>query len=155
MSETALIACLKCADVPAAYDPDMPMRRPHPVQWLRYQYTGRLPAEYREWVLHDSTCPTWMLRVVIRGCFHIAPIAAVVGAVLMWLGSSWPLALGALLLGVLVVLRIAVTCASEAVDARLVRHGFPPGHGSTARQQLDEDAARRYREVWRRDEDAV
>ncbi|MBA8822849.1 hypothetical protein FHX42_000178 [Saccharopolyspora lacisalsi] len=127
----------------------MSIKRPHPASWLYYQYAGRLPAAYGEWVLHDGTCRTWMLRVVVRGVLRIAPIAAVLFAVLVYFGGAWPVALGALLLGLLVVLRVTLTGAVESVDARLARHGYPPGHGSAVRNRMDEEAAERYRAVWR------
>ena len=126
--------------------------RPNPLQWLYFQYSGSLPPAYAQWVLHDGTCSTWMLRVIVRGLVQIVPLAVLTGAALVLLGGSWPLVLGSVLLGVLVVARIALTGGAESVDARLVRHGFPPGHGSTVRQQLGEAAAERYRAVWRREE---
>lgn len=44
--------------------------------WLCYQNGGTLPAAYREWVLHDGTCRTWLLRVVLRGLVQFAPVLA-------------------------------------------------------------------------------
>jgi hypothetical protein len=134
------------------YDAVMATRRPNPALWLHYQFVGKLPDEYREWVLHDATCSTWMLRVFVRGLVQVTPIAAIMLVGLGVYGGSWPSAMGAVLLGVLVVGRIVLTSAVDSVDARLMRHGFPPGHGSAIRIRMDEAAAERYRAVWRREE---
>jgi len=104
--------------------------------WLYYQYGGRLPARYREWVLHDGTCRSWFLRVVLRALVQLAPIAAVLVLVLRGLfGGPWVLVLGSILLGVLVYLRIALTIAMDAIDSRLVRYGYPPRTGTRVRQE--------------------
>ncbi|GAA4616414.1 DUF5313 family protein [Saccharopolyspora hordei] len=127
----------------------MSVKRPGPVRWLSYQFGGRLPEQYRDWVLHDATCRTWVLRVVVRGLVQVAPLGIVLFAALGLLGGAWPIAAGALLLGLLVVVRIVLTNSVDSVDARLVRYGFPPGHGSAVRRQRDADAAARYAAVWR------
>ncbi|MEU6270387.1 DUF5313 family protein [Saccharopolyspora shandongensis] len=127
----------------------MSVKRPNPGWWLYYQFGGRLPERYREWVLRDATCKSWVLRVLIRGLLQIAPLGAALFVGFGVLGGSWPIAGGALLLGVLVVARIVLTSAVDNVDARLVRYGYPPGHGSAVRRQRDAEAAERYRAVWR------
>jgi uncharacterized protein DUF5313 len=127
----------------------MSVKRPDPARWLYYQYGGKLPERYREWVLRDATCGTWVLRVLIRGLVQIAPLGAALFAGLGLLGGSWPIAAGALLLGILVVARIVLTSSVDSVDARLVRYGYPPGHASAVRRQRDAAAAERYRAVWR------
>ncbi|WP_017974570.1 DUF5313 family protein [Actinopolyspora halophila] len=111
----------------------MAIDRPGPVRWLYYQYSGRLPEQYRSWVLHDATCRSWMLRVLVRGLVRILPIAALLFFLLGYFGGSWSLAAGSLLLGVLVVVRIALTGSTESVDARTVRHGYSPGYAATVR----------------------
>ncbi|MEV4646631.1 DUF5313 family protein [Saccharopolyspora sp. NPDC049357] len=125
--------------------------RPGPARWVAYQYGGRLPERYRDWVLHDATCRTWVLRVLIRGLLQVAPIGVVLFVGLGVLGGAWPIAAGAVLLGVLVVARIVLTSSVDSVDSRLTRYGFPPGHGSAVRGRRDAEAAERYRAVWRRD----
>ncbi|MEV6877162.1 DUF5313 family protein [Amycolatopsis sp. NPDC051128] len=62
----------------------MPVLRPTPFQWLRYVYGGRLPDAYREWVLHDATAKTWILRFALRIVFEALPwlVAAFVLATL-------------------------------------------------------------------------
>ncbi|MER7084064.1 DUF5313 family protein [Saccharopolyspora kobensis] len=128
----------------------MPVKRPGPARWLYYQFGGRLPERYRDWVLHDATCRTWVLRVLIRGLIQIAPLGALLFVALGVLGGAWPIAAGALLLGLLVVARIVLTNSVDSVNSRLVDYGFPPGHGTAVRRQRDADAAERYEAVWRR-----
>jgi hypothetical protein len=114
----------------------MARARPNPVLWLYYQYGGTLPAKYREWVLHDGTCRTWFLRVVLRGLVQLTPIMALLVIILRGvLGGPWPLVLGSILLGVLVYLRFTLTVSVDSVESRLVRHGYPAGHGTTMRHQ--------------------
>ena len=128
------------------------MLRPGPFRWLRYQYGGTLPDRYRDWVLHDATCRSWVLRVLVRGLLQVAPLAAVLLVGLGTLGGSWPIAAGAVLLGILVVARIVLTSSVDSVDARLAKHGFPPRYGSEVRGRRDAEAAERYRAVWRRED---
>lgn len=129
------------------------MRRPNPLWWLYYQYGGRLPARYRDWVLHDATCRTWLVRVFLRTIVWLTPVFAALLVILVAVGGSWPIALGSILLGVLVALRLTVANAMESVDARLAKYGFPLGHASATRRTRDADkhAAedRQYREQWR------
>jgi hypothetical protein len=109
---------------------------PNPVLWLYYQFGGTLPARYRDWVLHDGTCRTWWLRVVLRGLVQLTPIMAVPVIILRGLlGGPWPLVLGSTLLGVLVYLRFTLTVSVDSINSRLVRYGYPPGYGTTVRQQ--------------------
>jgi len=129
------------------------VRHPNPLLWLFFQYGGRLPDRYRDWVLHDATCRTWLVRVLLRTVVWLAPVFAVLLTVVVLTGGSWPIALGSILLGVLVGLRFTLANAMESVDARLVRYGFPPGHASATRRARDAEThaeeERRYREQWR------
>jgi hypothetical protein len=129
------------------------MRRPNPVRWVYYQFNGRLPDRYRDWVVHDVTCRTWLLRVFVRGLVMVAPIVAVLFAFLLWLGHSWLLAAGSIALGLLVNLRYSLSYSEESTNGRLVRYGFPPGHATTLRAQryAAEHAAEaeRYRAIYR------
>jgi len=130
------------------------MKRPNPMRWLCFQYGIRLPDRYRDWVLHDATCRTWLPRVLLRTLVQLAPAFAVVLVILLSIDGAWPIALGALLLGVLVSLRLTLANAAESVDARLVRYGFPPGHGTAVRKRTnaaaDAEQETRYRDKWQR-----
>lgn len=128
------------------------MKRPNPALWLYYQFGGKLPDVYRDWVLHDATCRSWLARVLLRGLLQVLPIAAALFGAFLLVGGAWGPALGAGLLGLLVVARIVLTSSVESVDGRLVEYGFPPGHGSAVRAREDEAAAERYRATWRRPE---
>lgn len=132
------------------------MTRPDPVRWLLFQYGVRLPDHNRDWVLHDATCPTWLPRVLLRTLIQLAPAFAVVLLVLLRFDGGWAIALGALLLGVLVSLRLTLANAVESIDARLVRYGFPAGHGTAVRKHADAAAhaeeEKRYRDKWQRPE---
>jgi len=126
--------------------------RPNPLRWVLFQYGVRLPDRYRDWVLHDATCPTWLARILLRTLVQLAPAFAVVLVVLLRFDGGWAIALGALLLGVLVSLRLTLANAVESVDARLVRYGYPPGHGTAVRKQANAavhaEEEKRYRNKW-------
>ncbi|HEX3781647.1 MAG TPA: DUF5313 family protein [Pseudonocardiaceae bacterium] len=131
----------------------MAIRRPNPLLWVYYSYGGRLPDRYRDWVLHDGTCRTWLLRVFARGFVQVLPVAVVLLAAFLVFGGSWPLAVGAVVLGLLGMLRFVLTYSVESVNGRLTRYGFPPGYGTAMRKQRyraeHADEARRYRARWR------
>ncbi len=133
------------------------MRRPNPLWWVYYQYNGRLPDRYREWVVHDATCRTWLLRVFVRGLVMVAPVVALLFTLLLLLGHSWPLAAGSIVLGLLVNLRYSLSYSEETANSRLVRHGFPPGHATAVRAQRYEAThaaeAERYRAAYRPTQD--
>lgn len=121
--------------------------------WVYYQYGGTLPSRYREWVLHDATCRTWLLRVFLRGLVMVAPVTALLFVGFLWLGHSWPLAVGSIALGLLVNLRYSLSYSEESANSRLARHGYPAGHASAVRAAAYEaahaDAAERYRAAYR------
>lgn len=123
------------------------VKRPNPALWLYYQYEGKLPETYRDWVLHDATCTTWLLRVVLRGLVQILPFVAILLGMLIHFGGALVPALGAGLLGVLVVVRTALTSSVESVDGRLAAYGFP-----AVRARQTAEAAERYRPTWRREQ---
>jgi hypothetical protein len=122
-----------------------------------YQYGGTLPGRYREWVLHDATCRTWLLRVFVRGFVMVAPVAALLFAGFLLLGHSWLLAIGSIVLGLLVNLRYSLSYSEDSVNSRLHRHGFPAGYGTTMRAKAYEAAhlaeAERYRAAYRPPQD--
>ena len=134
------------------------MRRPNPLLWLYYVYGGRLPERYRAWVLSDGTCRTWLIRALARGLVQIAPVDIVLFVVFLAFHISWPLAAGAVLLGVLVSIRYALSYSVENVDTRLARHGYPAGFGSATRERAyrERHAAEqaRYRAAYRPDRES-
>lgn len=91
-------------------------------------------------MLHDATCRTWLLRVVLRGLMRVAPVMVGLALILRGVrGGPWPLVLGSILLGVLVYLRFVLTLAVDGVDSRLVRYGYPSAHSTAVRRQAAQD----------------
>lgn len=110
--------------------------RPNPLQWVRYAYGGRLPDRYREWVLHDATDRGWVLRYGLKVLAQALPwLALVVVALAVFtpLPAGW--ALTAAGIALLMSLYLTLTSADELVEARLVKHGFPPGTGKQTRKE--------------------
>ncbi len=131
----------------------MAVRRPNPLPWVYYSYGGRLPDRYRDWVLHDATCRTWLLRVFVRGLVQVLPAAVILVTLFEVFGHSWPLAVGAVVLGLVGMLRYVLSYSVESVNGRLTRYGFPPRYGTAVRRQRyreqHADEAERYRARWR------
>src|SRR5205807_2527732 len=58
------------AEVP----PEAPIERPGLLGLLRYTIGLSLPARHNTWVLHDTTCSTWVLRHLARTLAVVAPL---------------------------------------------------------------------------------
>lgn len=114
----------------------MERKRPGPLRWLRYVYGGRLPDRYREWVLHDATAKTWLLRFTFRICVEALPWLIAAFLVLTLLTPiPVPAILAALLMSLLMSMFLTVTSADELAEVRLTKHGFPPGTGKVVRKR--------------------
>jgi hypothetical protein len=112
----------------------MTMSRPGPIQWVRYVYGGRLPERYREWVLHDATARTWLLRFAARVAFEALPWLVVAFVVLtLWTPIPVPAVLVIVVLALIMGLFFTLTSADELAEVRLVKHGFTPGTGKAVR----------------------
>lgn len=113
----------------------MAILRPNPLQWVRYAFGGRLPDRYRDWVLHDTTSRTWLWRFVLRVVVETLPLL-IIGFVVLTLLTPVPVGLtfGALAIALVTSLYFTVTSADELTEARLVKHGFPPGTGKQTRR---------------------
>lgn len=111
-------------------------RCPDPVRWLWYALGGTLPARYREWVLHDASCRTWVLRHFVRACVQIAAVAPLI--LFLVPGPSW-VGLASLLLGALVGLQYALWFIDGSVERRVRRAGYPPGEAQRARERRTRD----------------
>lgn len=118
--------------------------RPNPPQWLWYAVGGRLPAEKREWVLHDVTSRTWVWRHAARSALLIVPLSAV------WLllpGPLW-LRLCLVLMAVLVGLFYSMAYMEESAEHRLAKHGYAYGTGrqtrAAAADEREAEARERY-----------
>ncbi|WP_197319870.1 DUF5313 family protein [Saccharomonospora sp. NB11] len=120
------------------------LQRPRPHRWLWYALGGRLPERYREWVLHDVTCSTWLWRHGLRTTFLVGPLSA------LWLLLPGPLGLrlSLVLLAVLVGYFYSFAFAEENVEHRLAKHGYDYGDGrrirAAAKAEAEADVRERY-----------
>lgn len=123
-------------------------RRPGPLRWIWYAFGGRLPARYREWVLHDVTCRTWVLRHTARSLVQISP-----GLLFLLLpGPLWIRAM-AVLGGVILALWYSLSYMEHTCEYRLHKHGYHIGTGRATREAAHAEAraqrASRYDEIYR------
>ncbi|WP_214368723.1 DUF5313 family protein [Pseudonocardia sp. H11422] len=112
--------------------PHRPTRRPGPIRWFWYALGGRLPGRYREWLLHDLTCRTWPLRHLVRLLTQLAPVAAVLIAVVP--GPLWVRVMGAVG-GSVVGLLYSYVFLYEATERRATKAGYPPGALRVVREE--------------------
>lgn len=107
------------------------MKRPDPFRWLAYAYGAKLPARYREWVLHDVTCRTWWLRHLARTVVQLAPLLALLYLVVP--GPPW-VRLGAITAGALIGLFYGTVYVVEASETRVMKAGYPVGAAAATRE---------------------
>ena len=105
-------------------------RRPGPLRWLWYAFGGGLPPAYREWVLHDATCRTWRLRHLARTVVQVSLLT--IPLIVFLPGALW-VRLAAALLGWLVALQYSLFIMDGAVESRVRKAGYPPGHADAVR----------------------
>ena len=104
--------------------------RPNPALWVWYACGGRLPQRYRDWVLHDVTCRTWMLRHLARSLVQLSP-----GLLFLLVpGPLWIKAMS-LLGGVILALWFSAAYMEHTSEHRLVKHGFALGTGKATREE--------------------
>jgi hypothetical protein len=128
-------------------------RRPGPLRWLLYAFGRGLPAEYRDWVLHDLTTDSWPVRQMLRSAVQMLPFVALL--VLVIPGELWVRLVGAGG-GALVGLLYALAFLEQSTEHRALKAGYPRGTLTAVRESLHADeraAARaRYNARWRRTE---
>lgn len=108
------------------------MRRPNPFQWLWYSFGGGLPAEYKDWVLKDTTSSTWIVRVILRAFVHLAiPIVLV----MVFVPASTIIRIGCCVCGSVVALLYMLAYSVETTEHRLLKAGFPRGFGELTRRK--------------------
>ena len=102
--------------------------------WLWYAVGGTLPAAYRQWVLYDLTCQTWVFR-------HLARVQVMLSVWLLALLVPGPMSLrvSMVLLGYLISLYFSFSFMEDACERRLVKHGFPVGLNRTIREESTVD----------------
>ena len=129
------------------------LRRPGPVRWVLYAVGRPLPPEYREWVLHDVTARTWVLRHLLRTTVQLLPIAVLLYVFIP--GPAWVKACS-VLAGILLGYFYSVAYMYETTEHRVMKAGYPRGTAAAIRGRADEDEraeqSRRYEERWRRGE---
>lgn len=113
--------------------------RPNPLQWLRYLYTGRVPARNAGWVRYDATCRTWVLRHVVRFLVLIAPLVTMV---LVLLPAPFYLRLMSSLAATLPMLLFYLAYAADSLEGRVQNAGYPPGEASRIREERSVRAQR-------------
>ena len=135
---------------PMVADDDVPVRRPDPVHWLWYAVGGRLPRRYRTWVLRDLTCRTWILRHFARALVQVAPVVAVLLAVVP---GSPAIRIAAVTAGLLLGLLYSGAYLYEIVEHRVSQAGYPVGTAQAVRDdanaEVREAEAERYAQNWR------
>ena len=126
------------------------VRRPNPVQWVCYAFGAGLPAEYREWVLHDVSTRTWALRHLVRTTVQLAPVAL---ALFLLLPVDPWIRAGSVLAGALLGYFYSVAYMNESAETRVGKAGYPVGSAAATREARrapdDEEARRRYNAQWR------
>lgn len=124
-------------------------KRPNPAQWVWYTVGGRLPEQYRTWVLHDVTARSWIWRHAARCTLMLAPLFAIC----LVLPLSWGLRFGAFALVALVGYFYSFAYMDESAEQRLAKHGYPYGLGKQIRAEANaeetEERNRRYIAMYR------
>lgn len=127
--------------------------RPNPLLWVWYAFGGRLPERHREWVLHDITTRTWVLRHLLRTLVQISPGLLF----LLAPGPLWIL-LMSLLGGVILSLWYSLSYMEHTSEYRLAKHGYPLGTGKATRDRkkasMHAEQAARYAALYRAPEES-
>lgn len=106
--------------------------RPNPAQWLWYSFGGGLKPELSEWVKKDTTGRTWVLRVALRS-FMYSVIPGIL--VLAFMPASTMVRLCCVFGGIVVAELYALAYSVETTEHRLLKAGFPRGHGERTRRK--------------------
>jgi hypothetical protein len=99
-------------------------KRPGPARWMRYAFGGSLPPEFDEWVLHDTTARTWVLRHLVRALVQISPLVLVI--LLFLPGPVWIRVVGVVAATAMALL-FSLAYMAETTDRRLTKAGYPSG----------------------------
>jgi hypothetical protein len=91
---------------------------------------GRLPDEYREWVLFDLTSRTWVLRHLARAFVQHSP-----WLLLLLLPIPGTLKGSMVAVGVAVGVMFSLSFMEDASERRLIRHRFPAGLNRRIREE--------------------
>jgi uncharacterized protein DUF5313 len=113
--------------------------RPNPLQWIRYEYIGTAPGKNAAWVLFDATCRTWVLRHILRYLLLIGPVVA---AVMVLLPTTIAIRAETCLAAGLSIGLAYMCYASESLEARIEKAGYPRGLAAQMRHRRAEEAQR-------------
>ena len=121
------------------------------MRWVLYAFGRGLPAEHREWVLHDVTTRTWVLRHLLRSTVQLLPFAVLLYVLLP--GPAWIRAL-AVLGGLILGFFYSFAYMYETTESRVMKAGYARGTAREVRDQrgggrLREEQERRYAERYR------
>jgi hypothetical protein len=108
------------------------VQRPGPVRWLRYAYGAGLPERFDEWVLKDTTSPTWVLRQIGRALVQLAPL--VVAVLVAIPGPFWIRAV-AVVAATAMALLFSLAYMIETTDRRLTKAGYASGTAEAVRHE--------------------
>jgi hypothetical protein len=123
------------------------MRRPTPLQWVRYALGGRLPRELSPWVLADTTGPGWVLRHLTRAVVQLLPVLVLCVAVVpVPLAYRLSAAAGGLLMGLIFSTAFMV----ETTEHRVAKAGYPPGTAARLRAERNQREQLERRSPYRR-----
>ncbi|WP_447004852.1 DUF5313 family protein [Saccharothrix isguenensis] len=115
-----------------------------------YLLGGRLPPRHREWVFRQATKPTWLVWFAVRMFLQVLPLTvAITLALVLGLGSPWPLAVACGSLGLVVGVYFGVSYAIESTDHRMTKYGYPAGAAAEVRKERTKRDQERYEQVWR------
>lgn len=113
--------------------------RPGPLRWIAFTYGRSLPPSSNEWVFHDATCPTWLLRHTARFFAQLAPLIA---AVLIFLPAALWIRLACVFVGVVASVLLSFGYVVESAERRVEKAGYPFGSAAKVRQQRADDNQR-------------
>jgi hypothetical protein len=113
--------------------------RPSPLQWLRYALLGSVPAKNRAWVLHDVTCSTWALRHAAR---YFALVTPLIIAVMIFLPAALSLRVEACFTAAASVLIGYMCFATESLERRAQKAGYPHGIAAQLREHRANETQR-------------
>jgi len=120
------------------------------VRWLLYALGAGLPPQYREWVLHDATARTWVLRHLLRTTLQLLPFAVLLYLLVPGSPGIRAASVGA---GLALGFFYSVAYMYETTENRVIKAGYPRGTAGRIRDQRGagarEEEARRYAERYR------
>lgn len=125
-------------------------RRPGPGRWLLYALGKGLPPEYREWVLHDLTTRTWVLRHLLRTAVQLLPFAVLL---YLFVPGSPSIRAAAVAGGLALGFFYSLAYMYETTEGRVIKAGYSGGTAGEIRDRRGaggrEEEARRYAERYR------